>query len=77
MDQIDEAEAMRLAVMFEETSKYERKMRKEREQEARSGSTGGGVGLKQGFEVDLEFGDEDGLEPEEGVQEQLYDTGQW
>lgn len=59
---LPEVEAMRLAIVFEETGAYQYK----KNREAESGSYGGGAndwhvqpGLKQGFEEDFSFGAED------------------
>lgn len=59
---LPEPEALRLAIVFEETGAYQYKKNKEAER----GSSGGGEewggvqpGLKTGFEEDFSFGSED------------------
>jgi hypothetical protein len=60
--QLPEDEAMLLAVVFEETGAYQYKKNKELERGTGSGSGADApmrTGLKDGFEVDFVFGDDD------------------
>ena len=63
---------MRIAVMFEEEARYERRKQKETEGAGSGGKTA--AGLPQGFEEDFHFGDAPVEDDDDATGEVLYET---
>ena len=55
---LPESEAKKLAIVFEETAKYQREQQKKAESQ-NSGYEHGGSGVEGAWEADFEFGSED------------------